>query len=112
MLFEGNNNLYLVNLPANLYRVYNRVSYASTKLVTIEIPSRCAILGSSSSSGYSAFRHVKTYIMHPTTPPSVGRFDTAPTAIYVPDDSVDAYKAADKWSAYASVIHPLSEYEG
>jgi hypothetical protein len=30
--------------------------------------------------------------------------------IYVPDASVDAYKAAANWSTYASRIKPLSEY--
>ena len=69
-------------------------------------------MGSSAGAGYSAFYYTKTYIMHPTTPPSVVRFDTAPTAIYVPDESVDAYKAASVWSNYASVIHPMSEYTG
>ena len=110
-LFRDGRSLYLVNLPANLYRVYNAVS-GSRNLLKIEIPSRCAILGSSTSQGYSSFQYVRTYIMHPTTPPSVGRFDTAPTAIYVPDESVDAYKAASVWSNYASVIHPMSEYNG
>ena len=32
------------------------------------------------------------------------------TKVYVPDASVDAYKAA--WTAVASKIYPLSEYEG
>ncbi len=31
---------------------------------------------------------------------------------YVPDDLVDAYKAAANWSAYASFIYPLSTYTG
>lgn len=31
--------------------------------------------------------------------------------IYVPDDLVDSYKAADNWSAYADQIKPLSELE-
>lgn len=32
--------------------------------------------------------------------------------IYVPDASVDAYKAASVWSGYASRIKPLSEFNG
>lgn len=31
--------------------------------------------------------------------------------IYVPDESVELYKAATNWSALASKIHPLSEWE-
>ena len=30
--------------------------------------------------------------------------------IYVPDDSLDAYKTADYWKNYADFIHPLSDY--
>lgn len=32
--------------------------------------------------------------------------------IYVPDESVNAYKTAQYWSDLASKIHPLSEYTG
>ena len=49
-----------------------------------------------------------------TTPPTITT-DTIPNntnlKIYVPDASVDAYKTATNWSAYASKIYPLSEYE-
>lgn len=31
-------------------------------------------------------------------------------SIYVPDESVDAYKSATNWSAYADRIKPMSEY--
>mgnify|MGYP000472681990 CR=1 FL=1 len=30
--------------------------------------------------------------------------------IYVPDDSVEAYKTATNWSNYADRIRPISEY--
>lgn len=33
-----------------------------------------------------------------------------PTGIYVPDDLVDAFKAATNWSEYADRIKPVSEY--
>lgn len=49
-----------------------------------------------------------------TTPPSVGNsFSTASvyTRVYVPDDSLDAYKTASNWSKLASKMYPLSEYE-
>lgn len=46
------------------------------------------------------------------TPPSLGseafvRTNNCP--IYVPDESVNAYKTATNWSAYANRIKPLSE---
>ena len=60
-----------------------------------------------------------TVIVRATTPPSLGAnaFNNTPIAqgtgtIYVPDASVDAYKAATNWSTYADRIKPLSEYTG
>lgn len=32
--------------------------------------------------------------------------------IYVPDNLVDTYKTSGNWPAYASYIHPISEYTG
>ena len=53
-------------------------------------------------------------VIHSTTPPLLtGRnhfYSTSYYAIYVPDSVVDTYKAAAKWSTYASKILPLSEY--
>jgi hypothetical protein len=57
---------------------------------------------------------MEAIIMKPTTPPSVGNMNalnnTNNCPIYVPDASVDAYKAASNWSQYSDRIKPLSEY--
>lgn len=48
-----------------------------------------------------------------TTPPEfryAGLDNVA--AIYVPDESLDAYRTANEWSRKASIIHPLSTYNG
>ena len=48
-----------------------------------------------------------------TTPPTLGSgvFTSCNNlSIYVPDESVDAYKSATNWSVYADRIKPLSEY--
>lgn len=50
------------------------------------------------------------------TPPSLGNSNAFATEagnnypLYVPDESVDAYKAAPNWSALSSRIKPLSSY--
>lgn len=53
----------------------------------------------------------KTIISYAVVPPTLtgGGLSGAVTAIYVPDESVDAYKAATQWSGYKSKIFPLSE---
>lgn len=53
-----------------------------------------------------------TVVCRAVTPPSFGTFNNNPLALYVPDESVDAYKSANGWSQYAKYIKPLSEYEG
>ena len=49
--------------------------------------------------------------MEGTEPPMLetGPFGNKPL-IYVPDGSVDTYKAAPDWSKYAANIYPMSEY--
>ncbi|MBQ5752929.1 MAG: hypothetical protein IIV91_01810, partial [Alistipes sp.] len=53
---------------------------------------------------------LKKVYCKPTTPPSLGSsvFDgnASGKRIYVPTASVDAYKAATRWSSYASAIYP------
>lgn len=47
-----------------------------------------------------------------TTPPTLGSGSfnrTNITSIYVPDESVNAYKTTSGWSDYASIIKPISE---
>lgn len=59
---------------------------------------------------------LKTIVCEARTPPSLDANawygSNALTAIYVPDASLEAYKTAVNWSAYADRIHPLSEIEG
>jgi len=47
--------------------------------------------------------------VYATTPPTVGSFEGTLTHIYVPAESVDTYKAASKWSAFASRIEAIPE---
>lgn len=58
---------------------------------------------------------LKTLVCEATTPPTLDLTQNAVSqivTIYVPDGSVDAYKAAPNWSTYAAKIKPLSEYQG
>ena len=62
-------------------------------------------------------RRIPVFIIKAATPPTInsaGIFYNNntyfPSAIYVPDNSVDAYKTA--WSPYQDVIKPMSSYTG
>ena len=74
--------------------------------------------GSSLSSIYSnAFlncSYLSKYIFLSTTPPTLANINAFSginplCRIYVPDASVDAYKAATNWVTYANYIYPLSQ---
>ena len=56
--------------------------------------------------------NLTTFICRATTPPSLASNNNLSfcKVIYVPDASVEAYKTASGWSAYADRIKPLSEY--
>ena len=47
----------------------------------------------------------------PTTDSNIFR-NIGDGRIYVPDDSVSAYKSASGWAQYASIIKGISEYTG
>lgn len=59
---------------------------------------------------------LETVACNAITPPTIDSaiFSgcTALENIYVPDESVEAYKSAANWSTYASRIKPLSEFNG
>lgn len=76
---------------------------------TIHLPSTIKELQNYS---FLSASSVKTIICNSIAPPKVYErtfYYTNPTAIYVPDDSVVAYKAAEIWSTYADKIKPISE---
>lgn len=55
--------------------------------------------------------NIEYIIIKATTPPTLDREPFVSNyPIYVPDSSVEAYKAATNWSTYADRIKPLSEY--
>lgn len=78
------------------------------------------IIGNSMSSigkvAFSGDSKLNTFICKAYIPPTLGlmAFNGCPFlyGIYVPDASVDAYKTAEGWSAYADRFKPLSEWDG
>lgn len=103
-------NLTAVTLPSTLTTIDARAFISCQHLDHIIIPSNVTSMGDSCLSYTYRMRYV---IMEGTTPPTLGtgvfvRADIL-EAIYVPDASVSAYKAANNWSAYASKIKGISE---
>lgn len=87
--FGGMGNLTFAELPSSLKSIKSHVFW------------RC--------------RQLNTIICRAIQPPTISgtpfKEAGALSSIYVPDDSVDSYKEASGWSAMASIIKPLSQYE-
>ena len=83
----------------------------SSRLTKVILPDTITYIGWGAFSGCTSLR---TFIVLASTPPSLqsDTFNSTNSTffIYVPDASVDAYKAATNWSTYADRIKPLSEY--
>lgn len=79
-----------------------------TGLTTLVIPSNISSIGSTAFNGCSGLTSIT---VESTTPPTLGGYgvfdDTNNCPIYVPLESVDAYKAASGWSNYASRIQAI-----
>ena len=99
-----------IHLPNGLKTINNSVFEKCSLLKKIILPSSITGMGASVFFDCTSLSVVVS--LNPT--PFViytQCFDNnaANRLIYVPDESVDAYKAATNWSAYADAIRPLSE---
>ena len=122
-------NLTTINIPNGVTSIDNYIFSYCSKLSAVTIPSDVTQIGNSSFSncgslasidipsgvtsiGNNAFFYctgLTSIIVNATTPATLGTnaFDYTYCAIYVPCDSVDAYKAASGWSTYASRIQAI-----
>ena len=98
-----------ITLPNSLTTIGKNTFYACTSLTSITIPSGVTSIGA------TAFIHcsgLTSITCLATTPPTLGGSafnDTNECNIYVPCESVDAYKAASGWhmTTYESRIQPI-----
>lgn len=82
-------------------------------LTKVHIGANCTTIGSYNFWGWNSTEE-KTIIVDAIVPPSLAgnnRPDNYNAMVYVPDSSVEAYKAASGWSSFASKIYPMSVYE-
>ena len=107
--FSGCSLLTEVNFPDGLTSMGNGSFYQCVALRYIDLPESVTNIGHYAFAESSGMTHA---ICRATTPPAAGLkiFDRMSIPIYVPDASVEAYKAAANWSTYADRIKPLSEY--
>ena len=133
-VFNNCGNLTSVILPSTLKHLGNYTFFKCLKLTNVVISEGLSTIGVTTF-GYCPFTkielpstitRIEDYCFSQCTnlsivkisavePPILGGdkvFNNTDVGlkIYVPDDSVEAYKTATNWSAYADKIHPISEY--
>ncbi len=108
--FRMATNLERITFPKDLTTIENGMCYGCKNLTTVEIQSKVTSIGSNVfNSGTYASMTIYNLILHPTTPPSIyNTFQNCGIArIYVPAESVEAYKTASGWSSYANIIRAI-----
>lgn len=109
-------NITLSELPSGITDILDSCFYGCTKLTKLDVLSEN--LKTITTSAFRNCTNLTQIIFRKTTPPTLYTqvFADTPIAsgtgyIYVPDESVEAYKTASNWSALASQIKPISELE-
>ena len=105
-----------LNIPETVTSIGDFNQYA-LQLPVFDIPSSVNKIGQYVIGGNydSNVKNVPIVICRAVTPPTLGAVKAnggAHQAIYVPDESVEAYKTATNWSAFADIILPLSQFNG
>jgi hypothetical protein len=94
------------SLPQTLTEIGNYAFASSGDYTEIKIPSGVATIGNAAFWGCN----ITNFVCYAKTPPKIENYAISGKNIYIPDESVEDYKSATNWSAYADRIKPLSEY--
>lgn len=114
--FQSNDALLSVKLPSTITGIKDG-AFNSTALTVLDIPASVTTMNSGPIT--NSAKALRSIIVRATTPPTLaaGTYQFLPITnipsdykIYVPDASVNTYKAAAGWSQYASKIFALSTY--
>ena len=107
--FNSSPRIKNIIFPNSLTTIGNTVFGGCFGLSELKFGSLLTSIGSST---FSGLNNIVSYMFLSTTPPSIASNTFTGInpicKIYVPDASVNAYKAATNWSTYANYIYPLS----
>ncbi len=103
--FSNCSSLTSITIPNSVTEIGYQAFYCCTSLTSITIPDSVTEIGGTIFYGCSSLTSV---YCKPTTPPTGDSYmfddNASGRKIYVPTESVDAYKAAEYWSEYAADI--------
>ena len=103
--FNGCTGLMSIELSSSLTTIENFAFYGCTGLTSIELPSSLTTINQNA---FLNCNNLSTITSHPTTPPTIQSSSLPSTSvvqhIYVPSESVEAYRVASNWTVYAGKI--------
>ena len=106
-----NTKLSTVNMP-NVETIGNYVFSSISGLTDVTIGENCLTIGNNAFYSINIPSSTLTITCLAEVPPTISSnlcYSYSLKAIYVPDASVDTYKAANRWSTFQSKIKPISE---
>ena len=106
--FSNCSSLTSITIPEGVTSIYSHTFEKCSSLESITLPSSITSIGYIAFSGCTSLESIT---INATTPPTLGlsAIPSNVTSIYVPAESVEAYKAA--WSDYADKIYSIEELE-
>ncbi|MBQ8272864.1 MAG: leucine-rich repeat protein, partial [Tidjanibacter sp.] len=111
--FAGSESLASVTIPDSVTSIGGSAFWNCTSLTSITIPDRVTSIGREAFYGCTSLTSV---YCEATTPPAGGSYmfynNASGRKIYVPTESVDAYKTAEYWSKYADAFVPYDFEKG
>ena len=112
-LFYNCTSLTSVTKPSSVTIIKTAAFFYCSNLKSLTIPSTVTQIGDSNwgNGVFSGCGNLTALICLPTTPPTAMNLslEYSTNYVYVPAESVDAYKAASGWSTYASRIYPITQ---
>lgn len=106
--FEGCNSLSGITIPSGVTIISGSAFYGCTSLTSITFPSSVTSIGGWAFDGCNG---ITSITFESITPPTLDSYSsTLPNngcPIYVPAQSVEAYKTANRWDNYVSRIQPI-----
>lgn len=105
--FSGCESLLEITIPNSVTNIGDSAFYHCYSLTSVTIPESVTSIGN------NAFNHcssLTSITCKATTPPTLGSYNNTlsnVTAVYVPEESVEAYKTATNWSYYSDKIQAI-----
>ena len=103
--FEECSSLTSINIPSGVTTIGRFAFYGCTSLTSISIPSGVTTIGEYVFYGCTSLATVTVLAPNPPRGNYVHTFEKTSCIIYVPSESVDAYKSA--WPTWADRIQPI-----